>query len=173
MVNTDVVIEEIKPEDVARVAGQLRRRPDSVLESWEKDNRSGDMTMLVAKIDGEVVGTVNVVWKGMANENLARETGRAPMIQALEVKNEYRRKGIASLLMDRAESLAAQRSNNIVLAVETGNTIAREMYEKRGYKYKTVSGKDTYTDLWPRVGDDGKKFMYDAVCMLMVKQLGS
>jgi GNAT superfamily N-acetyltransferase len=75
---------------------------------------------------------VTVNWRptyaGFADLNI-------PEIQDLNVLTTYRRKGIASRLLDRAEAEAARRSGVVGIAVglHPGYNAAQRLYAKRGY----------------------------------------
>jgi GNAT superfamily N-acetyltransferase len=58
-----------------------------------------------------------------------------PEIQDLNVLTEYRRNGIASRLLDRAETEAARRSSvvGITVGLHPGYNAAPRLYAKRGY----------------------------------------
>src|SRR5262249_44404407 len=85
-----------------------------------------------ALVDGQFAGYVTVNWRpayaGFADPNI-------PEIQDLNVLTTYRRQGIASRLLDRAEAEAARRSGVVGLAVglHPGYDAAHRLYAKRGY----------------------------------------
>ena len=80
----------------------------------------------------EFAGYVTVNWRpayaGFADLNI-------PEIQDLNVLTTYRRKGIASRLLDRAEGEAARRSGAVGIGVglRPGYNAAQRLYVKRGY----------------------------------------
>ncbi len=89
-------------------------------------------TCFVAIVDGQFAGYVTVNWRpayaGFAYLNI-------PEIQDLNVLTTYRRKGVASRLLDRAEGEAARRSGVVGIGVglHPGYNAAQRLYVKRGY----------------------------------------
>ena len=90
------------------------------------------MLRIERAIDGQFAGYLTVNWRptyaGFADLNI-------PEIQDVNVLTTYRRKGIASRLLDRAEGEAARRSVVIGIAVglHPGYNDAHRLYAKRGY----------------------------------------
>src|SRR5260370_30481259 len=93
---------------------------------------AGTRTCFVATIDGQFAGYVTINWRptyaGFADLHI-------PEIQDLNVLTTYRRKGIASRLLDRAESEAARRSGVVGIGggLHPGYNAAQRLYVKRGY----------------------------------------
>jgi len=91
---------------------------------------AGIRTCFVAIVDGKFAGYVTVNWQpayvGFAGPNI-------PEIQDLNVLTKYRRKGIASRLLDRAEGEAARRSSVVGIGVGLGYNATQRLYAKRGY----------------------------------------
>lgn len=96
------------------------------------EQMAGTRTCFVAVVDGRFAGYVTVNWQptyaGFADLNI-------PEIQDLNVLATYRRKGIASRLLDRAECEAARRSAVVGIGVglHPGYNAAHRLYAKRGY----------------------------------------
>lgn len=99
-----------------------------------------ECSALVALYEGEIAGYVFLYyrcrWGGMANCNL-------PGVVDLIVFEKYRKKGIATVLMDVAEDIARNYNNKVYLDVclnsEYGT--AQRLYIKRGY---VPDGKGVY-----------------------------
>lgn len=83
--------------------------------------------MLVAFVEGEFAGYVTVKWKP--------HYSAFPEIQDLNVLPQFRRRGIASALVDKAEALIATRSSMVGIGVGMYPDYgpAQRMYVKRGY----------------------------------------
>jgi ribosomal-protein-alanine N-acetyltransferase len=80
--------------------------------------------MLTAILDGEIAGFVGV-------DEIAGEA----FVDDLAVFPQYRRKGVASALLARAETGAILRGcEKIHLECRAGNAAALRLYEARGYK---------------------------------------
>lgn len=99
-------------------------------ETWEtKDGLSRKIkkdpqSILIAELDGEVVGCVFIV-----------EDGWNAFVWRLCVKNNQRKKGIGSLLMRRVEEIVKERGlGESSLFVDPSNDMLIKWYEKQGYK---------------------------------------
>jgi len=107
-------------------------KPESQFRRYLHEQVAGTRTCFVAIIDGQFAGYVTVNWEpiyaGFADLNI-------PEIQDLNVLTKYRRKGIASSLLDRAETEAARRSGVVGIAVglHPGYNTAQRLYVERGY----------------------------------------
>jgi GNAT superfamily N-acetyltransferase len=86
----------------------------------------------VAAVDGQFAGYVTVNWtptySGFAEQKI-------PEIQDLNVLPEFRRQGIGTQLLDRAEEEVALRSSIVGIGVglHPGYNAAQRLYVKRGY----------------------------------------
>ena len=106
-------------------------------ESYSKgllDGRSRieDAIVLVATVDGAIVGTVTVALpeSRMANVGRADEAE----VRMLAVDEAARGRGVANLLMEECETLAkAQGATGVVLSTEPDMYAAHRLYQRRGY----------------------------------------
>ena len=72
-----------------------------------------------------------------------------PQINALEIGENYRRQGLATMLVTAAENEARRQGFSMIgLGVEISNEPAKRLYEKLGYSYQRVGGSDTYDFLF-------------------------
>lgn len=72
-----------------------------------------------------------------------------PQINALEIDEDYRRQGLATMLIAAAENEACRQGFSMIgLGVEISNEPAKRLYEKLGYSYRQVGGSDTYDFLF-------------------------
>lgn len=88
----------------------------------------------------------------LAVEVGGRYAGRVtflPQINALEIDENYRRQGLATMLVTAAENEARRQGFSMIgLGVEISNKPAKRLYEKLGYSYQQVGGSDTYDFLF-------------------------
>jgi ribosomal protein S18 acetylase RimI-like enzyme len=98
------------------------------LDEQERDIRP----VRVAWVDGKFAGYVTVRWQG--HYEPFRAAG-IPEIQDLNVMPEFRRRGIATAMMDEAEALIGTRSRIVGLGVGLYADYgpAQAMYARRGY----------------------------------------
>ena len=97
----------------------------SHLYKMTKENK--DIYMLGYYINDDLVGTVTL-------NILTLSSGREATIWDLVIKNEYRRLGIATKLMNKAEEIAKQEDiTRIWLFSGMHRKCAHELYRKLGY----------------------------------------
>jgi GNAT superfamily N-acetyltransferase len=107
-------------------------KPETQYERYFHEQVVGTRTCFVATFDGQFAGYVTVNWQptyaGFADLNI-------PEIQDLNVLTAYRRKGVASDLLDRAEAEVARLSGVVGIGVglHPGYNAAQRLYVKRGY----------------------------------------
>jgi ribosomal protein S18 acetylase RimI-like enzyme len=100
-------------------------------ETWDSEEnilsmvKNNKESIFLALIDSEVAGLIQIVPYGQ----------KVSWFFRLIVKKNFRRKGVASLLLKKAESI--QRKNlkkEVGLYVSLGNQKLIDFYKKRGYK---------------------------------------
>ena len=91
----------------------------------------GERRLLVARLDGIIVGTVQLVVDQPANGE-----HRGDVVK-LMVHPDGRRKGIARLLMERVETLAREAGKTLLVLDTVTGSPAQTLYENQGF---TLSG---------------------------------
>lgn len=127
------LLEESDPAIIAAAFTNMGwNKPETQYRDYLREQVAGTRTCFVGVIGSQFAGYVTVNWRptypGLAGLNI-------PEIQDLNVLKKYRRKGIASRLLDRAETEAARRSGVVGIAVglHPGYNAAQRLYAKRGY----------------------------------------
>jgi GNAT superfamily N-acetyltransferase len=127
------LLEESDPPSIAAAFKKMGwKKPETQYQRYLQEQVAGTRTCFVATIEGQFAGYVTVNWRptyaGFADLNI-------PEIQDLNVLTTYRRKGIASRLLDRAEAEVARRSGVVGIGVglHPGYNAAQRLYGKRGY----------------------------------------
>lgn len=88
--------------------------------------------VLVAELDGRVVGTVTVAQPGTAYAGFS-QAGEVE-VRMLAVADAVRRRGVADRLMDEAEDHARRAgADAVVLSTEPLMHAAHRLYQRRGY----------------------------------------
>lgn len=106
--------------------------------------------VLAVEAGGRYVGRVTLRhdW-GDETSIIEKDFPGLPQINALEIDEDYRRRGLATMLIAAAENEArCQGFSMIGLGVEISNEPAKKLYEKLGYSYQQVGGSDTYDFLF-------------------------
>lgn len=97
-----------------------------------RDMQEGKCTALVAELDGQVAGYINLYYHPVDGPFIDKGW---PVIVDFGVLMNCRRRGVGTALMDAAEALAAQMADTVCLGVglHSGYGSAQRMYVKRGY----------------------------------------
>ena len=106
--------------------------------------------VLAVEADGRYVGRVTLRhdW-GDETSIIEKDFPGLPQINALEIDEDYRRRGLATMLVMAAENEARRQGFSMIgLGVEISNEPAKRLYEKLGYSYQQVGGSDTYDFLF-------------------------
>jgi GNAT superfamily N-acetyltransferase len=108
------------------------RKPEGYFAECCRQQDEGQIALLIAVDDGNYRGHVKVIWE--PDYAYFQRLG-IPEIQDLNVLPDYRRKGIATRLMDVAEDLIRQRSHTagIGFGLYSDYGAAQRMYVARGY----------------------------------------
>lgn len=134
MSDKDVIVRKFKIEDfdamlsVWRAAG-LPYKPTGrdTREKIAREIKADTAIFLVAESEGSVIGVV-----------LATHDGRKGWINRLAVTPEFRRRGIAQLLVEHAEEEIYKRGIEIVAClVEDYNTASMDFFQEVGYHKHT------------------------------------
>ena len=171
MENPDAIqIRLLEENDPPSIAAAFRKigwnKPEAQYRRYLHEQITGVRTCFVAIVEDQFAGYVTVNWRpiyaGFAEMNI-------PEIQDLNVLITYRRKGIASRLLDRAEGEAARRSDVVGIGVglHPGYNAAQRLYAKRGY---IPDGRGiTYRN---RLAEEGARVVVDDdLVMHFTKQL--
>ncbi len=119
------------PKIAAAFADRGWNKPEAQYPRYLQEQVEGVRTCFVAIFDEQFAGYVTVNWRPA----YARFADlKIPEIQDLNVLAKYRRKGIASRLLDHAEAEVAGRSAvGIGVGLHPGYNEAQRLYVKRGY----------------------------------------
>jgi len=113
----------------------------AAFEAWAADVEQGRRVILGAFADGQVVGTVQVVLALPPNQPHRGE------IAKLLVHRSARRRGVAQLLMEQAESEArAEGKTLLVLDTVTGDAAERLYTRLGGTRVGVIPGYALYPD---------------------------
>jgi len=109
------LLQESDPPSIAAAFKKMGwKKPEAQYQRYLQEQMAGTRTCFVATIDGQFAGYVTVNWRptyaGFADLNI-------PEIQDLNVLTTYRRKGVASRLLDLAEEEVARRSGVVGIGV--------------------------------------------------------
>jgi GNAT superfamily N-acetyltransferase len=134
--DNDLSIREMEPDDVPMISSAFSaigwNKPEGRCNRYCKEQEAGKRVVLVAFVIGEFAGYGNIVWK--SDYPPFREQS-IPEIWDLLVLPSFRRRGIASAIMDRAEAMISKRSDTVGvgfgLYVDYGPV--QRMYVLRGY----------------------------------------
>jgi ribosomal protein S18 acetylase RimI-like enzyme len=124
------------PRDEPITEEEFRRQHQWIIEHFAPaDTRRG--RVFVAEVEGKYAGHV---WVGSQSDFFTRRSG--PWIFDLSVKPQYRRRGLAQALHQKAERwVKSQGFAAIGLQVMAHNEAAAALYRKLGYNARAISMK--------------------------------
>lgn len=135
--------------------------------------KSGNGIYLIAWHNENPVGHFLLEWAGPGpgGDPTGEYPYPTPYLGGGQTVKEYRRKGVATRLIETAENLVTVRGlNRIGLAVgSTDNPDARRLYEKLNY---ADWGKGEFEACWEYIAKDGARGTECEVCIYMFKELG-
>ena len=127
---------------------------------WQ-EHQDGYRQMLVAEVNGQVVGTISIGGSRYHRPDSLR-------MFALDVGAAFRRMGIGTALIEAAEEKAQSDGLRTVhLEVATNNADAISLYERLGYQHQG----DPIIDRWWRITDDGSREQVEDLSWVMIKRL--
>jgi GNAT superfamily N-acetyltransferase len=122
-------------------------KPVAQYRRYLAEQLAGTRACLVATLDRQFAGYVTVNW---APTYCAFVEQQIPEIQDLNVLPGFRRKGLATRLLDRAEEEISRRSGiaGIGVGLHPGYNQAQRLYAKRGYipDGRGVTYRDRYVE---------------------------
>ncbi len=127
----DIIIMEIVPFNETHIKGIVALENECFSAPWSEDSIKAELDnenahFLVAKAGDKVMGYMGV-----------HEIVGEAYIANIAVSNIYRRKGVATALMQKSENDARDRKCEFIsLEVRKSNFSAISLYEKRGYEIK-------------------------------------
>jgi GNAT superfamily N-acetyltransferase len=127
------VLAEHDPEGIASAFAEAGMRKSlSQLQKYFGEQQAGSRRCFIAKLESVFAAYVTVNWRPIYS---SFAQGRVPEIQDLNVLPGFRRRGIATLLLDRAEQEIATGSDaaGISVGLHPGYNQAQRLYAKRGY----------------------------------------
>ena len=162
--SSQAIIRVVQEDDIIALGPILT--PDVSMEQlcrrW-REHQNGYREMMVADLDGRVVGTIS-----MAGSNYHYQHPNSLRMFALDVGTAYRRRGIGTALIvaveEEARLLCLQTVN---LEVAVANVDATRLYEALGYQ----SEGDPIIDRWQRLSDDGSSEQVEELSWVMIKKL--
>jgi catechol 2,3-dioxygenase-like lactoylglutathione lyase family enzyme/GNAT superfamily N-acetyltransferase len=105
---------------------------DGYFEGCWDAQQKGELLLLVARIENTLLGWVTVAWRP---DYAPFKEAMIPEVRDLNVLPAHRRKGVATRLLDRAETVIGQKSSLAGIAVGLNQWYggAQRLYATRGY----------------------------------------
>lgn len=149
-----LIIRLLKEQDIPQIAEAFQQlgwnKPASQYERYLKEQNLGTRNVYVAFVDGTFAGYITICWKSTYPPFLE---AKIPEIVDFNVLPKYRRQGIGTALMDKAESEIVMRSSiaGIGVGMTPDNGAAQRLYVLRGY---VPDGRGLYhNEHHPRYGE--------------------
>jgi len=155
-----LTIRPLLESEIPALAAAIVEMSAAQFENRWREQESGWRELLVAEIDGALVGTVSI-----------RESAAAGTMHlfALEVAPAWRRRGIGTAIVRRVLAEARQRQlRSVYLEVRVDNP-ARRMYHRLGFRRV---GKP-FLNAWWRFDDDGSQRRVEELSFRMVRRVSA
>jgi GNAT superfamily N-acetyltransferase len=126
-------IEADDPPVMAKAFADIdRSKPVTLFQRYLREHQDGVRVVLVAFLEGQFAGYVTVCWQP---DYPPGESNAPPEVQDLNVLPTFRRRGMATALLDRAEALVCALSESVAIGVglHPGYNAAQRLYVLRGY----------------------------------------
>lgn len=136
MQKTDITIRPLEKKDISAIAGAFQQlgwdKPVSQYERYLQEQELQTRLVLVAFVKEEFAGYLTICWDSPYEPFRAR---KIPEIVDFNVLPAFRRRGIGTQLMDRAENEIAQVSSvaGIGVGMDRDYAAAQRLYVLRGY----------------------------------------
>ena len=116
-----------------------------------KEARRGERALLVAEVDGRIVGQIFV----QLEATFMGQPDTTAYLYAFRVRPPFRNRGIGTALVVEAEALLLQKGfTRAVIAVAKDNEPAWRLYERLGYvRFGEDAGEWSYIDEHGRIQD--------------------
>ena len=164
-----IKIRKAKKEDLTLLNKHLSVKIPEFHESHLKEQETGKSIWLIAWICKKPVGHIQLRFDGCKVKKVRDNLKNCSHIESLGVKEEYRRKGIATKLINFTENLSRKKGyKKIGLSVEKDNNFLKNLYERRGYKDWR---KGIIIEKWNELDKKGKKKLIKEKCNYYVKEL--
>jgi GNAT superfamily N-acetyltransferase len=134
--NMNITVRTLKKQDVGTIgssfAGTVWKDITSLLESYLAEQSRGERVVLIAYLDGNFTGFVTIKWR---SDYLPFAEKRIPEITDLRVLPDFRRRGIATALVNEAEKRIFEWYPVVGIGVGMYPDYgpAQRMYTLRGY----------------------------------------
>ncbi len=118
-------------DDIGRSLGPVHR---TYFEARMPAQEEKTGVVLVAVLDGTLVGAVWASWGPADEPEIRQHLGGVPLLYHFEICKEMRGQGIGTGLLRYAEQLLGDAGyTRVALGVDEGNIDARRLYERLGY----------------------------------------
>lgn len=166
----DIEIKSTETTDLEFLNKNLPTNIPHFHENNIADHDNGTADWLIAYKDNLPVGHFLIRYDGCHNEYVKQYISNCAHLEAGGVKEEYRRQGIGTALIKKAEELAREKGfKKIGMAVGAhDNPKARKLYEDLGYK---EWDRGTFDESWKIINKEGEEVDEVEICTYLIKLL--
>lgn len=118
----------------------MDREPNRT-NKWYNELVSGNRVIFIYEQEGEYLGEGSLVFSN--NDPDYTIPGKRVYLSRMVIKKEYRNKGIGGIIIDYLLDYAKELGfEEISVGVDIDNTVARHLYEKKGFTNVIFEGED-------------------------------
>jgi GNAT superfamily N-acetyltransferase len=167
----DIIIRQSQKDELDMLHSEFS--PDSLLKIHHRRHEiqvNGEGLYLIAWYDMRPVGHLLLRWKGPDRDPSSEYPYPTPYLEGIGTVKPYRRKGIATKIIQNAEYMIQERGmpRSALTVGSDDNPHARHLYEKLGYK---DWGQGEFSINWEYKNKDGNEGIETEVCIYMFKDL--
>ena len=144
---TEYIIEQLDINDYEKCNNIWNMAVDPHTEPFRREIESGNRVVYICKYNGEFIGEIAIVFE-MNDEDYTIPNQRV-YISRLIVKTEYRNQGIGGILIDfiikKVKDMGYKEAS---IGVDKDNTIAINLYRKKGFTNVIFDGADEYGEFF-------------------------
>ncbi|OZM57725.1 GNAT family N-acetyltransferase [Lottiidibacillus patelloidae] len=137
-------IKKLKPEDYNKCSNiwDMEKKPKMAKRFYD-ELVSGNRITFIYLDNNEFIGEGSLVFQN--NDPDYTIAGKRIYLSRMIVKEEYRNRGIGSIIVDYLIDYAQQLGyEEMTLGVDTDNINARHLYKKKGFTTVLYFGEDDY-----------------------------
>lgn len=162
-------IRAVEAADLQIMTSALPTAAPEVYERRLALQQAGNGHFLAAWYGSEPVGSLLVRWEGVTDRILAERLPGTPHLEALNVREDVRSRGVGTQLLATAEAAARARGcTRIGLAVGIENLRARALYTRLGYRESNLG---EFRTEWEYLDEHGQRQIEGETCTYFVKCL--
>ena len=161
-----IKIRSMKKTDI-QIISQGWESGREIMKRYFLQQNSGARDVFIVEYDGEIAARVTIKW---VSKYIFFKDNNIPEIKDLQTFSKFRKRGIATLLMDKAEARVKEKGYKTIglgVGLYSDYGTAQKMYIKRGYNFDGMG--INYDNKIVKPGSN--VCVDDSLCICMTKEI--